>query len=58
MATALTTLTVKQGSAVATVSVKRMTDGSIVFTDKDGHVVQAHSNPELTALFLTLAALA
>lgn len=57
MASVLTTITVKKSTSTATMNIKRMSDGSIVFNDVNGNVVQAHSNIELSKLFEALNAL-
>lgn len=55
--TVLTTLVLKQGVAVATLALARMSDGGYKFTDADGNIVHAHGNIDMTKLFDALAAL-
>ena len=61
MSTTLSTIVVKKviGGSVstATLSIVRMDDGGIKFTDANGALVIAHSNDEMSRLFAKLSAL-
>ena len=62
MATTLSTIVVKKVTgestvSTATLSIVRMADGGIKFTDVNGNTVIAHSNTELSLLFTKITAL-
>ena len=62
MATTLSTIVVKKVTgestvSTATLSIVRMADGGIKFTDANGDLVIAHSNDEMSRLFAKLSAL-
>lgn len=55
--TVLTELTLKKGSATATLNLRRLKDGSVEFTDEVGNKVKVDGPDKVTRLFNALDAL-
>lgn len=56
-ASALTTLTVKNGASTASLSLVRLGDGGIQFTDAEGNKQVLRDDPNAAKLFDAIAAL-